>query len=701
MRAVRTAALAIVACSVAWLGGRVFDAQQWVFYVAAVAPIVAGHLLALARRWVRAVGLALCVVGVTVLAIIVADGGAGDLAMTLTNGFGRLLSTEWPSPLRPEIVGIVALVIGGAAALAAWLAGSARLHLLPLLPLLIAGVALAALAAPAGTPTAGLAVGGAGALVFAASHNDRWRPTQGRGDRSTVAVLLAVMLVGAGAAGVIDLAPRADPRDEHPPVDASVAVDPLDAVEALQSIEPPIDLFTVTVDGELPSPSHWRMFAADEFDGERWTSSAAIRPIGRRLSGSASDDVEVGLRFETDTIDVMPLPGTPVTVDADVSTDPSRALVRLDDTPTVGQTVTATVLPFVTVVPDTAAVRSRPIDPEFADLISWVRGRAGTGTTVEQLRTIERMLHDDYALTPDNPGAGVQQVLIDRFLRDSPRRGTAEQFVAGFVMLARALGADARVAAGFVVPEGTSPDRLTSKMAAIWPEVYVDGSGWVVFSPVPDEETTAADVAPPVQRLTPVAPQPPAAPPAPEQATDQPDDVVTTPVEPESTWTAVIHWTLRIVGAVALVVAPFAIAAVAVLAAKRRRRRRLLGASTTSARACGVWAATNDVMVDAGLDIDRSWTDRQIASAGGGRFDGSGERLRQLGDLSSAATFAREADAIATLDDWSHERLVAEMERFERDVMSSMSRRRRLRYRLSLRSLRKRSSSPVSQAASR
>lgn len=697
MRTIRSVLLAVVAVTLAWLGGRIFDAQQWTLFVAALLPLLVARVVVGRRRAIAAGALVVTVLGATTISVVGRGGGASDLRAVFTNGVGRVLSTEWPSPVRPELVGVVALLIAAASAIAGWLAGLARLHLMPLVPLLVAGVGLVALGAPAGTPTAGIAIGGAAALAFAAGNS--WS-AGGRGDRSTIGVLLGVMVVGTLVGAGIDLGRRADPRDEHPPIGAAVVVDPLDMIDALTLIDPPIDLFTVSVDGDLPAPSHWRLLAADRFDGERWLSTAALRPIGRRLAPSGGEDVGIRLRYETNAIDAVPLPGEPVTVEADVSTDASRALVRLEDPPSVGDSVAATVRPFQTAPPPTASVRSRPIDAEVADLTDLARAMAGSGTTIEQLRAIEATLHDDYALTTDPSGDGVQQALIERFLHDS-KRGTAEQFVVGFVLLARAIGVDARVAAGFEVPAGADPGRLTSDMAAVWPEVYVDGSGWVVFAPVPERTSDAPDASPPVQRLTPVAPQPPSAPPPPEQSTEQPDAPEPPAAARDDGWREVVRWALRVGGVTVAVLAPFVIAALAILAAKRRRRRRLLGTEGWRSTARGTWAVANDVMVDAGMSIDRSWTDRQIAAAAGERFEHSADRLRHLGDLSSAATFARpDATATAMLVPTDDD-LVAEMERFEQDVVSSMSRWRRWRYRLSLRSLRRGTSSPVSQAVDR
>ena len=123
-------------------------------------------------------------------------------------------------------------------------------------------------------------------------------------------------------------------------------------------------------------------------------------------------------------------------------------------------------------------------------------------------------------LDNDVQGGGLERALIDRFLRDT-QRGTNEQFATSFVLLARSLGIEARVATGFVAggeddaTVSAAGDRvvLSSADADVWPEVQLGDGSWLAYDPVPAEE--AADGAPPPpepQVQTPAAPQPPIAP---------------------------------------------------------------------------------------------------------------------------------------------------------------------------------------------
>src|SRR5690606_3595182 len=90
------------------------------------------------------------------------------------DGPRRLLTTEWPSPTDPTVLATLALLLGGATALAVDLARRPRLHLAPLAPVLVALIVVVALSAPRRPPWWLLAALAAGALLVAlARHGDK------------------------------------------------------------------------------------------------------------------------------------------------------------------------------------------------------------------------------------------------------------------------------------------------------------------------------------------------------------------------------------------------------------------------------------------------------------------------------------------------------------------------------------------------
>ena len=166
-------------------------------------------------------------------------------------------------------------------------------------------------------------------------------------------------------------------------------------------------------------------------------------------------------------------------------------------------------------------------------------------------------MRDDFSLDPGAPGGGMQLALIQRFLTET-RRGNAEQFATAFVLLARSLGVNARVATGFVVPADELDDHveLRSDLARTWPEVEVPGQGWVAFDPVPEEEAASTEEPPaPPQAQTPAAQQPPIA--APESTNN--DDVAPPPDADASDaggWSTVTRWVVRSAFGLAIVLVP-------------------------------------------------------------------------------------------------------------------------------------------------
>lgn len=107
---------------------------------------------------------------------------------------------------------------------------------------------------------------------------------------------------------------------------------------------------------------------------------------------------------------------------------------------------------------------------------------------VQKLRAIENALAG-YAYTT-SPGALPASVsdtgsFLEYFLLQS-REGYCVHYATAFVLLARAEGIPARYVQGYLVPmKGKMEITVTSDMAHAWPEVYLEGAGWIPFEPTP------------------------------------------------------------------------------------------------------------------------------------------------------------------------------------------------------------------------
>lgn len=114
-------------------------------------------------------------------------------------------------------------------------------------------------------------------------------------------------------------------------------------------------------------------------------------------------------------------------------------------------------------------------------------------TPYERLKTIEEFL-SDYTYTL-NPGMLPEKVdtteeFLDYFLLES-KQGFCTHFATAFTLLAQAEGFPARYVEGFCVPSNFTSGETTvySDMSHAWPEVYIEGVGWIPFEPTPGYST--------------------------------------------------------------------------------------------------------------------------------------------------------------------------------------------------------------------
>lgn len=112
-------------------------------------------------------------------------------------------------------------------------------------------------------------------------------------------------------------------------------------------------------------------------------------------------------------------------------------------------------------------------------------------TTIQKLKAIEAELASyEYTLRPGALPKDIasEKEFLDYFLLES-QKGYCSYFATAFVLLARAEGIPARYVEGFCVPvDGTEETVVYTNMAHSWPEVYIEGVGWIPFEPTPGYE---------------------------------------------------------------------------------------------------------------------------------------------------------------------------------------------------------------------
>ena len=133
MTSLLRARMVIVAAAMgvlAVLAGGIFDRWVWSLGIAVVVPAAVSIAVRPLSGFARLL-TAVSTIAVSLAMVVLVEGGQlGDIVDALTSGAQRLLSTEWPSPDRPDLIGSVALLLGISSALATDIAGRRRWHLL-------------------------------------------------------------------------------------------------------------------------------------------------------------------------------------------------------------------------------------------------------------------------------------------------------------------------------------------------------------------------------------------------------------------------------------------------------------------------------------------------------------------------------------------------------------------------------------------
>ncbi|MEO7370733.1 MAG: transglutaminase domain-containing protein, partial [Ilumatobacteraceae bacterium] len=266
--------------------------------------------------------------------------------------------------------------------------------------------------------------------------------------------------------------------------------------------------------------------------------------------------------------------------------------------------------------------------------------------------------------------------------------GNLQQFVTGFVLLARSLGVDARIATGYEIRGSATSATIETSEATAWPEIRVGGQ-WVSVDVLPQSPVSDPPKSPQAgQSETPPAAQP-LDPPRVDQA--DPDKPVEAPLPPAKArgWSAVRVWVLRGGLFTGLMLWPVVLFAV-VVTWKKLRRRKGLKATDPARRVSTAWTLATDALVDAGATLQASHTNAELVEAGVRTQPAAGPPLGRLQRHADAVTFAT-----ATCDPQRAADAVDQLKLVESSIRNSSSRWWRWKWWLSTRSLRRSTQSPL------
>ncbi|MEV0272605.1 transglutaminaseTgpA domain-containing protein [Hamadaea sp. NPDC050747] len=508
------------------------------------------------------------------------------------------LESTWPARPDPELLMFVPLAV-----LAAALLGIEILLRIGRAAALLPGLAVVVLAQAyqaleGGSAAAAVACYAApAALVF-------WT---GRPRPLLIGAPVVAMLIGAVGLGVLDPAGRAAYRIKAA---HAVAPPPTRVVNPLREIaqrltEPDREVFRYRADEPV---DRWRLVVLDGFDGANWYATTRLLRLGAPMTAPAGSLTRTAdVRASDLSGPWLPSQSVPLAVDGlaplvDQTTGtlllarsgPAEYRLTWSEPATLGEGTLDTRAP--------GGLGGLGVVPAGIDELARAATR-GLGPTLQGALQLERYLSTHYqrAEGADLPtGHGWPQ--LREFLLDS-ERGTSEQFAAAYVVLARLTGIPARLVVGYRggVDTGGGVHVVHNGDVLAWPEVAVEGVGWVPLDPtgratgagasggLAAAAARAREQLPPEHDLRP-APETQAAAPVGQQ--DQgPSWLVLTSVPPG----LLLGWILLVRTAKAV---------------RTRRRRRRTGAAGVLA----AWAEVRDRLAEHHLPYSVGMTPRDLAA---------------------------------------------------------------------------------------
>ena len=362
------------------------------------------------------------------------------------------------------------------------------------------------------------------ALAFVLAHRVA---RQARGDgwlaaapgRGLVALLRAgATLVVIGLVGGVLLGPVLPGADADPIVDLDadggedrVTISPLVDIQSRLVDQSEVEVFTV----RSGARAYWRMTALDRFDGRVWSASGdyvgADGVLPRPADGPAPDravirqafhvtalaDIWLPAAYEATTIDAGPVgvewnaASSSLVVDRDRDSSDEMRYTVTSSAPVVDPITAAATGPA-----GAALDPLRQLPPDFSPTAvrTAATATADATTPYDQAVALQDFFRSGFEYSLDVP-AGHGGADIDRFLE--ARVGYCEQFSGAYAAMARSLGLPARVAVGFTPgaedPGETGLFHVRGEHAHAWPEVYLQGLGWVAFEPTPGRGAPGAE----------------------------------------------------------------------------------------------------------------------------------------------------------------------------------------------------------------
>jgi transglutaminase-like putative cysteine protease len=308
-------------------------------------------------------------------------------------------------------------------------------------------------------------------------------------------MLLAPVLPGYGSDPLLKYKNRGSPGPS-----SRSTVSPLVDIRGRLIDRADVEVFTVLANNR----SYWRLTSLDTFDGTIWSSNTTYRPTSGGL-GTEEQLVEginrtiTTQEFTISALDSIWLPAAyrPERVSGieGVSYNRDTASLITDDETTDGYTYTveSTVPNYSPEQLDgatpraPAAIASRYLPlPDVSDRVEQLARRivGNQATPYRRARALQDWFHKGDFTYELSAIQGHDSGALENFLFRT-KRGYCEQFAGAYAVMARIIGLPTRIAVGFTpgVLQDDGAYHVRDEHAHAWPEVYLDGFGWVPFEP--------------------------------------------------------------------------------------------------------------------------------------------------------------------------------------------------------------------------
>ena len=283
------------------------------------------------------------------------------------------------------------------------------------------------------------------------------------------------------------------------------------------------DMNLVYVTTPDPDPSYLRIAVLDQFDGSAWLPGGRAIPVQQRTEGKlppppglnptvprrtypyqiriASDFASKWLpapypvswikapgdwRYDTTTMDFISA------ADGQTTAGMHYTLHAVDPAYNVNRMENAPPPPFG------LAAKYTRLPKDLPDSVRRLAEQVTAKQTSDFARAVrlQEWFQSDGGFTYSlGRASGDSTEQLVRFLGTGPgsRTGYCQQFAAAMALMGRALGIPSRVAVGFLNPEHVSGNTwvFSSHDLHAWPEMFIDGTGWVRFEPTPSPRVTS------------------------------------------------------------------------------------------------------------------------------------------------------------------------------------------------------------------